>query len=331
MDHLPAELLHRICVYLKDADIKTFRQLARRYADIGLEYLLPVLHIVCLSESLKKLQQVSNHPVMRYYVREILFEPSLLEKCVTLDLYESAVQRTHGTHKFGQDQLQEGCDLYLRAFPEQVVLYTFLRRPGLFKPALARFPNLHVIRIQTSGRFFASSWTNDDTSGMKLNKHFEKYLVRPRALTSIDEADRMTCSLLRDVAALNMRLDELYIGLTHWRLLQATNEVWEAILKASRHLTKFKLHMVFSHQENDAADEDVMWDQISDFDAWMEEQKRNQFDRLDMWLEIMPKLEVLDLSFQIHHREWGISRQLGWLCSCLKTHPPANLQELSLQ
>ena len=327
MDHLPAELLHQVCAHLKeDADIKTFRRLARCYAKIGLEYLSQVLHIVCLSESWEKLEEVSNDPVMRHHVRELLFEPSLLRAYCTFDQYMIAVH-----HDVEEDQLQEGWNLYKKAFEEQVTLYTRLQSPGVFKAALARFPNVHVIRLQTGSDSFASSWTRDDTSGMRLNKHFQKYYVRPQVLTSIDAPDRMTCSLLQDVAALNMRLDELYIGYTHWRLLQATDTVWESILKASRHLTKFKLHMVFDHQERDAEDEDVKWDQVNDLDAWMMEQRRNRNDRLNMLLESMPKLEVLDLSFDVHHRGHDGSRQLGWLCSCLKTHPPANLRELSLQ
>ena len=341
MDRLPVEILVLICANLKeDADIKTFRRLARCYAEIGLKYLSPVLHIACLPESWEKLEEVSNDPVMRHHVRELLFEPSVLQAYGTFDLYERAAQRTAPRdHDFNQDQLQEGWSLYNEAFREQMLLYTRLQTPGVFKAALARFPNLHVIRLQTGGLHFASSWTNDDTAEMKLNKHFRKYLVNPRVLTSINEADRTTCNLLQDVAALNLKLDELFIGFTHWRLLQAADTVWKSILKASRHLTKFKLHMVFNHPEDDIEldddtedPEDVMWDQVNAFDAWKAEQRENQNDRLNVLLESMPKLEVLDLSFHVHHRGWDEgSRQLGWLCSCLESHPPSNLRELSLQ
>ena len=71
MDCFPAELVHRIyACFEDDADIETLRQLARRYATIGLEYLSPVLHVVCLPETWEKLEEVSNDPVMRYRIRE---------------------------------------------------------------------------------------------------------------------------------------------------------------------------------------------------------------------------------------------------------------------
>ena len=140
----------------------------------------------------------------------------------------------------------------------------------------------------------------------------------------------MTCSVLQDVAALDIRLDELCIGLTHWRLLQATDTVWASILKASQYLKKFKLHMVFDHPE--LRDEDGTWSQVPKLKVWRrEEQKASHNDRLDMLLESMPKLKILDLRFDIHHRGYEGADQLGWLCSCLKTRPPANLRELSLQ
>ena len=100
-----------------------------------------------------------------------MFEPSLLNACYNFDAYKREVQRTPPHHRFSEDQLQEGWSLHNRDFKKQVQLQTRLQSPGVFKAALARSPNLHVVRLQT-GSCDIISWTNHDTAGIRFENPF---------------------------------------------------------------------------------------------------------------------------------------------------------------
>ena len=338
MDRLPTEILHQICTYLeKDADLKTFRLLFPRCAAVGLQYLLPVLHITYLPESVEKFKNVSRNPRMRRHVRELFFEPSLFHEYTDFSEYHDAVRKTGWISVFchacdgdpKEAEIQEGWKLYKDAFRAQQGLYKALQKPGAFKAALRRFPNLHVVRIQTASEFGAS-FTRWDRARMTPNKHFRKYLIAPKLIASFEEQDHGVVSFIRDIASLNLRLDELYIGHISWRLLKTKSPLWRNFLRVARNLKKLKVHFLVSDPGRHA-DRDMAELEVNAFESWRHEQDQGQSDRLNKLLESAPKLEVLELSFDVHHMGYDGSKQLGWLSSCLITHPPANLRDLSLQ
>lgn len=224
MDHLPPELVHQICAKLKsEADIKTFRLLNSRCAAIGAKYLLPVLHLTYLLESLEKLKDVSTHPDFRQHVHVLFFEPSLLCKYSTFDNYRKAARierygegASKGTRvrELSETKLQEGWNLYQNVFEDHMRVYRSVQGPGVFKSALQQFPNLRAIRIQTDS-WITDRWTTLDQAGMSPAKHFRKYLVIPKLALLRQEQNFVACSLLQDAAALDIKLEELYIGHTN--------------------------------------------------------------------------------------------------------------------
>ncbi|MCJ1354002.1 MAG: hypothetical protein MMC33_003989 [Icmadophila ericetorum] len=101
MDRLPPEILHEICFLLEtENDIPSFRLLARRYALIGFEYLMPVIHVSEFPESLKRLKAIADHPI-RNFVDTLVFRSlrgSEQSETHFIDHWEQLIN-THGAQE----------------------------------------------------------------------------------------------------------------------------------------------------------------------------------------------------------------------------------------
>ena len=222
MNCLPNEVLHPICSLLENADdIKAFRHLSLRCAAVGLEYLFARLKFNYLPESLERAQNVLQHPDIRKHVRELFFEPVLLQTYADFDDYQRALKSFRWSDVFRIDtpnssetEQQERWNLYKGSFTKQTRMYKASQGLGAIESALKRLPNLRAVRISTS-KFL---WNGGD---MKPYKGFRKYLMEPKDSRSLDEPDYVVISLLQALVAPDKKLDELYIGNTSWRLLQA--------------------------------------------------------------------------------------------------------------
>lgn len=78
MDCLPLELLHTVCRHLPTADVGDFRLVSKTFAVVGIQYLLPEVHVMFHSHSLARIEAISKHPVLRQYVTSIFYEGDTL-------------------------------------------------------------------------------------------------------------------------------------------------------------------------------------------------------------------------------------------------------------
>ena len=77
--HLPAELLHMICVYLKPLEIAGIRLLDRNIAAVGLEYLVSQIHLIPTADSFDRLLALAEHPIANRSVTSLFYEADLLK------------------------------------------------------------------------------------------------------------------------------------------------------------------------------------------------------------------------------------------------------------
>ena len=71
---LPPELIHMIFGYLKSTEAAVFRWSGRVVAEIGLQYLVPTVHLALKEESYERLLAIAEHPVVSMYVVKLEYE-----------------------------------------------------------------------------------------------------------------------------------------------------------------------------------------------------------------------------------------------------------------
>lgn len=76
--HLPPELLHMICNFLKPMDVAGIRLLDRTIAAVGLEHLVAQIHLIAKPDSFDRLLAVAEHPSAGRYVTSLFYEANLL-------------------------------------------------------------------------------------------------------------------------------------------------------------------------------------------------------------------------------------------------------------
>ena len=76
---LPTELLQDIFTYLTPTEAANFRRLDKRIADIGVDYIVPVISLVLNEYSFNKLEAIAQHPAIRKRVDTMVFDGNYLE------------------------------------------------------------------------------------------------------------------------------------------------------------------------------------------------------------------------------------------------------------
>lgn len=174
-DDLPAEVVHQIFSHLNFSDATASRLLARRYADIGAEYLETRIRFFTEKGSLQRLRNFAKHPGMCKRVKTIVYEGNLLgSRCycdyrdhfkenhhtATAGDYprpppEGASDRTVRLHNRNHGKWEEGIkrnyDEYWDAYEtQQELLHSnkFEKTLGL----TVKFPNLETIQLTTASR-----------------------------------------------------------------------------------------------------------------------------------------------------------------------------------
>ena len=77
---VPTELLQNIFTYLTPTEAANFRQLHKRIANIGVDYIVPVISLVLTEDSFNKLEAISQHPAIRKRVDSMVFDANYLEE-----------------------------------------------------------------------------------------------------------------------------------------------------------------------------------------------------------------------------------------------------------
>ncbi len=164
---LPSELIHLIYKYLGPTDVAKLRLLSLRVAQIGLEYLVPCIHLQLTTTSYNRLSAISRHPVICKHVCEIRYESDFLEHIPWDDFKEfrntsrepapsihdgrsrgpytrayfkleerheqSEMEKIQAAYRLYQNFLKHQSELERKAFLSSQVTEAFLRLPNLMR------------------------------------------------------------------------------------------------------------------------------------------------------------------------------------------------------
>ena len=120
MERLPLELLDNVCrSLLKPKPVREFRLVCRRFAEVGLRYLIPAVSVWPDSKSLERLECIANHPRLRHHVVQVRILQIRLEHH-----WENEADMMHNySHR------AEGCEFDWLTYMEAPVL----KLPGKLK------------------------------------------------------------------------------------------------------------------------------------------------------------------------------------------------------
>ena len=76
---VPNELLHKIFTYLTPTEAANFRRLNKRIANIGVQYIVPVIFLALSEDSFDKFEAIAHHPEIRKYVSSMFFDATYVE------------------------------------------------------------------------------------------------------------------------------------------------------------------------------------------------------------------------------------------------------------
>ena len=141
---VPNELLHKIFTYLTPTEAANFRRLNKRIANIGVEYIVPVIVLALSEDSFDRLEVIARHPEIRKHVSSMVFDAIHLE-----DLDRKTWGEGINSHQYTVNQLDGAFARYQGYRHEQ----SQLRRAGVYleriTQALANLPSLNNIVLDT--------------------------------------------------------------------------------------------------------------------------------------------------------------------------------------
>ncbi|PQE17753.1 F-box domain cyclin protein [Rutstroemia sp. NJR-2017a BVV2] len=146
----PAELLSIICQYLivdrlpKD-DLANFRSTSKNCAAAATPYLFQSQHVSLILKSLQNLQNISEQPHLAKHVREIWYEPRLMESMYR-SRYNDLVPPT-----VTPEEIKRGWTIYCDWFCQQKYLVKMHYLSAVLAKIFPRLTNLREIAIQVGG------------------------------------------------------------------------------------------------------------------------------------------------------------------------------------
>ena len=182
---LRVELTRMVCSFLPTKALQELRLVSKIFAELGAEFLIPEVHLVFTTGSIKRLKDISIHTVYSQHVRSLLYEADRLNyyenerqwlnhvhdyfwgACgppplpLGNDPASREAQRvtrnrwiTGPKHSYSKQQLDEGWKKFQALFLEQEVTATHEMD---ISAAVARFPKLHEVRISIEGKISKQS------------------------------------------------------------------------------------------------------------------------------------------------------------------------------
>lgn len=259
IDNLPPEIIHLIHKYLGPTDVAKIRHVSQRVAQIGLEYLVPCIHLQLTTASYNRLSAISRHPVISKHVFEIRYESDVMKQFSWEDFKkwrmtsrepassiherrsrrpctraqykleeeheQSEMEKIQAAYQVHQSFLKDQSELERQAFLSSEVSGAFLRLPNL-------------IRLQTGGlwnheRFLRSLQVIfcRDLEGVKIP---EGGWYWPSGLSSrgidlgLNNAP-ITATILHGLGWAKSNIEQLVNPRLHWRVFWQTDSGYNII------------------------------------------------------------------------------------------------------
>lgn len=272
IESLPLELLHEVFAYLKPSEAAELRLFSRRLAAVGLQYLVPELHLIVKQDSLDRLQEISKYPVVSQHVTSLWYEADrLYHKCFHVweqgvrseewfknareastitppcpgasgrDLrayrrakYNSRVPR----HRYTQSQLETHFATYQALISQQARILGSTFHMDLIKQVMSRCSRIKEVFMSTEG-FNRPSWS----CKVELNPFAEAH-----SWAAGDEGHDLPCGLPQTRALLlgafdaGLQLEKVSCGSVSWQLLQLSSKEISKFKSVFRSVRQLALH-----------------------------------------------------------------------------------------
>ncbi len=318
-----------VFAYLEPTEAATFRWAGRITAEIGLQYLAPIVHLRLNEESYDRFFAISEHPVARNSVLNLEYETEGLGALNWKDIEEMFMSRQSDSREpdsftserawraSKRDDKRQNVQLMNQAW---LKYGTYLagqhkvQQAGFFRQevvkAMKRCPNLKKISTPADGvneRYVAEMKELQPAFFLEARKSF---------LSDIGA----TSSIVLAAESAGLRLDGFCCQRFHWQIFLADKEGLTALKRMMRHLKT--MHIVF-------ADPQLFSANSAGFNAYLiSEEILEEGCVLDL-IASAPDLENLRLNFS----KWTVdatyptaSHTIGnFLWPCLKTVSLNNL------
>ena len=280
IESLPLELLHEVFGYLKPSEAAGLR-LSKRLADVGIQYLVPEIHLIVKQDSLDRVQKISDHPVVSQHVKSFWYEADrLYNKC--FHVWEEGV-RSEEWLKNAREvttiappapgassrdlrafrRARYGCRIPRHRYTQSQLETHFATHQALIsQQARILRSNFHLDRIkQVLSRCSRITEVFMSTSGFNRPRRPGQVRINPfveaHSWATGDEGHDLPCGLPQTYALLvgvfeaGLQLEKLSCGSVNWQLLQLS----------SQEISKFKsvfrpLRQVDLYFSTGAVDED---------------------------------------------------------------------------
>ena len=305
IDNLPSELLHMVCTHLKPTEVANLRLASKVVAPIGLQYLVPEVHLVIAEDSFQQLAAIARHPVVSKYVTSLYYEADILEVLneeewehdVRSPDYVERLQkgprymlRSHRgdiarardvpRHYYTKQQLKE-------AFRKYQGFCEYQRRGDQFDrkiaSAMRKFPNLKELTMSTQVWPHNQAFKNPFTPGY-CDKFQEDVGDWPISLVPMR-------SLLLGAYCADLKIERLNCKQVNWRILAGKIKTFEDIKRSVRHLRELSITFSTGLEE-----EEDQWGflQIEKCEVFLQ-----QSGRLKEFVTSAPDLEKLEICFEV--------------------------------
>ena len=311
IDNLPSELLHMVCTHLKRREVANLRLASRVVAPIGLQYLIPEVHLVVAEDSFKRLAAIARDPVASKYVTSLFYEADALEvldenewkmnvrspdyykrlwkgprymlRSLTKDLTPASVSIAHARvmprHHYTKQQLREALRTYQGFCDYQGRVDQF---DSKIAKAMKKFPNLKELiilaQVGRPSRAFKSVFAPG------FCKMYRKDMWEwPVGLVQMR-------SLLLGAHHAGLKIERLYCSIVNWRILMENSKTFERMKRSMLHLRE--LCVTFSTGLDEEEDE---WGflQIEKCEEYLQRSRR-----LEEFVTSAPYLERLEICFE---------------------------------
>lgn len=326
VNKLPTELLHMICSYLKPTEIAKLRLVSRFAATLGLQHLVPKVHLVLTKSSFDQLQAIAEHPIISKHITGFLYQADMVspldqaewEEDVQSPEYKLEEQRvlSHRTHclslrglrshnrdlirfaamphhQYTQQQLNQAWSNYHDICVFQEYYYdSFMLQSMDIARALKCFPNLKTIIMSTYGE--KDYYRGPDDKAFESAHVYSWRQHDPKHPVGVPQVR----SLLLGALEAGLKITALRCGEVSWRLLLGNDSTFARMKKSISNLEDLKLDFSTGFLEVDReVDNTRTWYDVGDAEEIEACSAHLREGRLKDFVTSAPNLIHLDVEF----------------------------------
>ncbi|RYP49377.1 hypothetical protein DL769_011080 [Monosporascus sp. CRB-8-3] len=255
MDNILPEILHIVCSFLSIDDIINFRLVSKTFADIGAAYMLPEVTFYLHEEELKRLRDISLHPIFSRHVFSLTYfaqaldSPKVSFREFVRD-YKQEMKWNKTKKVFSPTQLLAEYKKYEEAADKQDVIMRTQADITLLKEVMPRFPNLEQVTMSSDLMFYEGIYrTRRSKPFDKIQRGNNRYSLDPEGVRPLE-------ALLSANADVKCDLKQLRAGTMDWRFFKRSTGELARLFKPLSNLARIELMITVDgmYETTDEAD-----------------------------------------------------------------------------